>query len=132
MFFIWFYKHPDLRYGGYVLLASLFFIPLSAYLSKYCLISDKILTLIVILIFCSANIRNIVRLDNEFKRNDHFIYKNFPFFYIKNVEYKIKKITDDVNIYIVNEACWATPTPCLSSNINVKTINGYNFFYPQN
>jgi len=132
LFVIWFYKHPDLRYGGYVLLASIFFIPLSAYLSKYHFISDKMLTLIVIIIFCSTNIRNIIRLDNEFKRNDHFIYKNFPFFYIKNVEYKIKKITNDVKIYIVNEACWATPSPCLSSSINVKKINSYNFFYPQN
>mgnify|MGYP000554177690 CR=1 FL=1 len=48
-----------------------------------------------------------------------------------NVEYEKKIRQDDVVIYIVKkEMCWATPSPCLSSNINVKKINGYNFFYP--
>ena len=131
MFFIWFYKHPDLRYGGYVLLASVFFIPLSIYLSKYQLKNNNFLFVITILIIISLNIRNVIRINYEFNRDDIFVYKNFPFFYIKDVEYEKKNIQDDVVIYIVKkEMCWATPTPCLSSNINVKKINGYNFFYP--
>jgi hypothetical protein len=40
-FFLWFYKHPDLRYGGYGLLVSLFFIPLGLYLSKLLRIRTK-------------------------------------------------------------------------------------------
>jgi len=131
IFFIWFYKHPDLRYGGYVLLASIFFLPLSFYLSKYKLKNDNFFYAITILIIISLNIRNAVRINDEFKRDDPYIYKNFPFFYINNVKYEKKIIQEDVVIYIVNkEMCWATPSPCLPRNINVKKTNGYNFFYP--
>jgi hypothetical protein len=131
IFFIWFYKHPDLRYGGYVLLASIFFIPLSFYLSKYKLKNNVFFIAIAILIIISLNGRNLIRINDEFKRNDPFIYKNFPFFYINDVKYEKQKIQDDVVIYIVNkEMCWATPSPCVPKNINVKKINGYNFFYP--
>ena len=35
LFVEWFYNHPALRYGGYTLLALIFFIPVSIYLSKY-------------------------------------------------------------------------------------------------
>jgi len=131
IFFIWFYKHPDLRYGGYVLLSSIFFIPLSFYLSKYKLKNNTFFIAIAILIIISLNGRNLIRINDEFKRNDPFIYKNFPFFYINDVKYEKQKIQDDVFIYIVNkEMCWATPSPCVPKNINVKKISGYNFFYP--
>jgi len=131
IFFIWFYKHPDLRYGGYVLIASIFFIPLSFYLSKYKLKNNNFFYLITILIIISLNIRNVVRINDEFKRDDPYIYKNFPFFYIKDVKYEKKNMQEYVAIYIVDkEMCWATPSPCLPGNINVKKINGYNFFYP--
>ena len=131
-FFIWFYKHPDLRYGGYILVASIFFMPLSNYLSKFKLKNNLFFLTTTILVIISLNIRNIIRINNEFKRNDPFIYKNFPFFYIKDVEYEKKIIQDDVIIYItLRDVCWATPSPCLSGNINVKKINGYNFFYPK-
>ena len=33
--FEWFYNHPALRYGGYTLLALIFFIPISIYLSRF-------------------------------------------------------------------------------------------------
>jgi hypothetical protein len=131
IFFIWFYKHPDLRYGGYVLIASIFFIPLSFYLSKYKLKNNNFFYLITILIIISLNIRNVVRINDEFKRDDPYIYKNFPFFYINDVKYEKKNIQEDITIYIVDkEMCWATPSPCSPRNINVKKINGYNFFYP--
>jgi hypothetical protein len=131
IFFIWFYKHPDLRYGGYVLLASIFFLPLSVYLSKYKLKNNTFFYVITVLIIISLNIRNFARINDEFKRDDPYVYKNFPFFYIKDVKYEKKNIQEDVIIYIVNkEMCWATPSPCVPNNINVKKINGYNFFYP--
>ena len=129
-FLIWFLKHPDLRYGGYALVASLFFIPLSFVLSKYNLKNRNFFIAIGLLIIFSANIRNIIRILDEYKRNDSFVYKNFPFFYIKNVEYETKVIQHNVKIHIVNQACWAVPSPCLSNNINVSKINGYNFYYP--
>ena len=131
IFLIWFYKHPDLRYGGYVLLSSIFFIPLSYYLSKFKLKNNNFFIVITFLIIISLNIRNVIRIYGEFKREDIFVYKNFPFFYINNVKYEKKNIYKYVNVYIVNnDMCWATPSPCLPRIINVKKINGYNFFYP--
>jgi hypothetical protein len=82
-FIIWFNKHPDLRYGGYVLLALLFFIPATFYLSKYNVIyknTNLKVFLIVIIIFISFNIRNSLRIFSEFKRNDIYQFNNFPFF----------------------------------------------------
>jgi hypothetical protein len=89
-FIIWFNKHPDLRYGGYVLLALLFFIPTTFYLSKYKIIYKytnlKVLCLVVI-VFISFNTRNYLRIFSEFNRNDPYQFNNFPFFskeYLKN------------------------------------------------
>lgn len=131
MFSIWFYKHPDLRYGGYVLLASIFFIPLSIYLSRFDIKKNNFFIVITILIIISLNVRNAIRINNEFKREDPYVYKNFPFFYINNVKYEEKIIKEDLKIYIVSkDMCWATPSPCLHGNINVKKISGYHYFYP--
>jgi hypothetical protein len=129
-FFIWFYKHPDLRYGGYILIASIFFIPLSAYLSKFKLKNNNFFFIILFLILISINIRNIARIYSEFERNDPYVYKNFPFFYIKDIKYEKIKIKYDKIIYIVSGNCWAAPSPCVQGNINVKQIGGYSFFYP--
>ena len=70
-------------YGGYVLLALLFFIPVTFYLSKYNVIYKNTnfkVFLIVIIIFISFNIRNSLRIFSEFKRNDIYQFNNFPFF----------------------------------------------------
>jgi hypothetical protein len=50
---------------------------------------------------------------------------------VKFLQFDKKNVQENVAIYIVDkEMCWATPSPCLPKNINVKKINGYNFFYP--
>ena len=41
LFIEWFYNHPTLRYGGYCLIALLFFIPTSLLIEKYNLNSKK-------------------------------------------------------------------------------------------
>ncbi len=75
----WFFKHPSLRYGGYHILAVIFFIPASLHLSKLKLNFDDyykktlILVLVVVTIFIS---RNTQRLINENKLYDYNILKN--------------------------------------------------------
>lgn len=97
-FLIWFNKHPDLRYGGYVLLALIFFIPISFYLSKYKIVyknTNSKVFWIVIIVFISFNIRNGIRIFSEFNRNDVYKFNNFPFFsqeYLKsNIDFKLLK-----------------------------------------
>ena len=66
LFIEWFYNHPTLRYGGYTLLALIFFIPVSIFLSGYKL--DTELTkkktysifFIKVLNFMTKNIMRIV------------------------------------------------------------------------
>lgn len=129
---LWFFNHPDLRYGGYVLVASIFFIPLSIYLSKF--YYDKkninkffiIITLFSILIF---NGINFMRINYEFKRIDNYKYINFPFYHIENIPFKEKILQDNVKIFVIKSGfCWATPSPCLTTIINAKKIYGYVFF----
>jgi hypothetical protein len=130
-FFLWFNRHPDLRYGGYSLLVSIFFIPLSLYLSKFNykdFILKKFFVLTVVLVICSFNLRNVMRIIDEFKRNDNYKYTNFPFYHIDKVPYSEVSLDSDIKVFLVKNHCWATPSPCLTQNIKAKKIYNYDFF----
>ena len=103
----WFLKHPTLRYGGYHILALIFFIPASLHLSKLKLNFDEyfkktlILVLVVVTIFIS---RNTQRLINENKLYDYNILKNPNYKFIggdKNFYFRynnsIKENIDKIN-----------------------------------
>jgi len=132
---IWFNKHPDLRYGGYVLYALLIFIPLSNYLSKFQKNNlSKFLSIIAILAVIFFNVKNLLRINSEIMDNrELYSFRNFPFFNVKNPEYKIISLNDNSKAYLIvnnkNDSCWATPSPCLSGILNRKTINNYQFYY---
>lgn len=74
IFFIlieWFYNHPSLRYGGYCVIALIFFIPSSYLLSSYTINLKKYSRSVIFLVcltFIIFVIRNIDRLDNEVKK----------------------------------------------------------------
>ena len=65
LFFEWFYNHPALRYGGYCLIASIFFILLSIILEKFSISKENLikrtmyLMIIAALVFVSRNINRI-------------------------------------------------------------------------
>jgi hypothetical protein len=136
LFLVWFNKHPDLRYGGYVLLALLFFIPLSSYLSVYIKNKNNFIILITFFIIATYGSRNVLRVYNEFNssRPDMNRYKSFPFFHIEEVSYSIIYLKNNIKIFITNnnKMCWITPSPCVSEKINGDLINSYNFFYTLN
>ena len=74
LFVEWFYNHPSLRYGVYIIFALIFFIPLSYLLSKYEIsknFSLKIIILffLVILIFTGRNVNRIIYEQNFYKAN---------------------------------------------------------------
>lgn len=85
LFLEWLLNHPQLRYGGYHLVALLFFIPFIYFFSKPCITTkilankSKIIILITIIIFLG---RNIDRLINEFKLNNYNPLKNTKFLFI--------------------------------------------------
>ncbi len=84
LFIEWFIVHPALRYGGYVLVSLLFFIPLSFKLNNSSIKSKdffkKAIAIIIIVSFIFL-LRNIVRINNEFEK-----YRYKPF---QNVFYKV-------------------------------------------
>ena len=101
----WFYNHPSLRYGGYIIFALIFFIPLSNLLSKY-EISKNFSLKVIILFFLVTSIfvgRNINRIMYEqvfykadFKQN-MFFYTDKKHFKIDSKLKKLSKIYDNCN-----------------------------------
>ncbi len=91
LFIEWFYNHPALRYGGYTLLALIFFIPISIYLSRFKfnppILKKKIyfILLLTLLIFIS---RNISRINKEFNQYGYNPIKG-AFFYLNEDGFKI-------------------------------------------
>ena len=131
-FILWFFNHPDLRYGGYVLLSSLFFIPISVYLSKFYhkkIIFNKFFTIITIFVILSFNLINFLRINSEFKRTDYYKYINFPFYHVENISYEEVILKDNIKVFFIKGGhCWATPSPCLTSVVSSKKFFNYEFF----
>ncbi len=133
IFLIWFTNHPQLRYGGYSILFLTLSIPLAIFLSKF---ENKkffkrkfnLLILLVILIF---NMKNFIRINDEFQRTDHYKFKNFPYFAIQDKDYSFEKTKSGLIIYQTNGHCWNIPSPCVQSmdKLGLKTVkeNGYYF-----
>ena len=98
LFFEWLYNHPSLRYGGYTLLALIFFIPTSIYLSQFkfdsLMLKKKIyfILLLTLLIFIG---RNISRINKEFNQYGYNPIKG-AFFYMNkdsfNLNNKVEKL----------------------------------------
>ena len=70
----WFYNHPSLRYGGYIIFALIFFIPLSNLLSNYEVSKNFKFKLIILLflvtsIFIGRNIDRIIYEQNFYQAN---------------------------------------------------------------
>ena len=91
LFFEWFYNHPSLRYGGYTLLALIFFIPISIYLSQF-MFDKKVLIkkiyfilMLTLLVFFT---RNIIRINKEFKQYSYNPVKK-AFFYLNKGGFQI-------------------------------------------
>ena len=94
----WFVNHPALRYGGYTLFALCFFIPISLYLEKldFKKVNIKKRTLMLILItLIIFLIKNIDRINTEYKKYEYNILSN-PYFYLNENRFvydkKLKKI----------------------------------------
>ncbi len=105
----WFFNHPSLRYGGYVIFVLIFFIPLSYLLSKY-EISKNFSLKVVILFFLVTSIfvgRNIDRILYEqvfYKANfeqNMFFFTDKNHFRIDNKLKSLSKVYDNCDFDIV-------------------------------
>ena len=133
IFFIWFTKTPTLRYGGYSIVFLTLSIPIALIYQKLKNkdFFEKKLKYLIILIIVLFNLKNINRIDKEFKRTDLYKFDNFPFFAIPEKKFISEVFPSGLTIYRTSGHCWNTPTPCIghSGKINVNKNNGYYFIY---
>ncbi len=134
IFFIWFLKHPTLRYGGYSIVFLTLSIPIALMCNKMYIniFFKKRFNFLIILIIIIFNFKNIYRISEEFKRTDHYRFDNFPFFAIPDKKFYTENTSSGLIIYKTDGHCWATPSPCTQSigkfGFKVKKKNGYYFF----
>jgi len=119
----WFFNHPSLRYGGYVIFGLIFFIPLSYLLSKYQIsqnFSFKVVTLffLVTSIFVGRNIDRIVYEQNFYKAN----FKQNMLFFTDEKHFRIDKKLKDLSKIFNN--CYSDNTEC-SDNQDFVIKRGY-------
>jgi len=104
LFIEWFFNHPSLRYGGYTIIALLFFVPLSNYLAKNSVLEDldkklSILFFLSLIIFSSKNFFRIIDENLKYKYNpivnSFYSLNQNSFIYDK----KLKKLQKYINDY---------------------------------
>lgn len=127
---VWFIKFPQLRYGGFIIVANIIFLSFCFYVSNKSFSSKiykslKILSLIIILIFSG---RNIDRLIKENKLYGYDIISN-AFYNVENNKFNTKTLNDDIQINISEGSCWVIPQPCTHRSFKAKKINNYIFYY---
>jgi hypothetical protein len=135
---IWFLNHPAIRYGGYVIISALFFFPAAKYLIIFFSNNRNVkkkLNILIIVTFLIFNIKNLIRIANEFKRNDFYQFTNFPFYKSETGTFQKYYTSSGHLIYkadgTVGNYCWALPTPCgnVDENIQSKVFFNYIFYY---
>ncbi len=128
IFLIWFFNHPTLRYGGYSAVFLFISLPTVLFFEKFESrdFFNKKFIFIICLVVILFNVKNFIRITDEFERGDSYRYSNFPFFSVVEKEYTYKKFNSGLTIYAAHH-CWATPTPCghLSEKIKVSKKSGY-------
>ena len=128
---IWFFKFPQLRYGGFVILASVVFLPFSYFilnfkLNKKLLISSKCLIAIAIVIFVGRNIDRII------KETKIYNYKplGYSFFRLEKHNFSTIDIGEGITLNLTEGSCWSTNQPCSHrNNIKAKKKYGYIIYY---
>jgi hypothetical protein len=122
LFIEWFLNHPSLRYGGYVIIASIFFIIFLIFFNK---VGNKNRILILIVLFFSVGlIRNIHRISKEVIHYDHNILES-AFYSTDEFSYRINN-----RIKMINQNyndCTNNKKLCIDSIILMKKM-GINIY----
>ena len=126
----WFFNHPSLRYGGYIPIAICFFSIISIFIKEGNFNNklNKKMMYCIIFAFFVFNLKNLNRIHFEFNRTDQFNFKNFPYFFVPEKEFK--PIYDEKKVYlnIAKHHCWAVPSPCSNTIYAIEKNRGFIFF----
>ena len=120
----WFFQHPSLRYGGYCLIAVIFFIiPYLLFSLKKKKSNKKKIVLVLIFISLTFyNVRNISSIHKEYKQ-----YNYNPF---KNAFYKIEE--NNFKNYKLFKCSVEKNFTCSNKNIGISYDKNNKIFYKKN
>ena len=99
IFLEWFFKHPQLRYGGYHLIALLFFLPFSYYFNFVTLSyssffkKTKIILFLVLIIFSGRNIDRLINENQNYKFNP---FENLNFYHTDEIYRYMNYINENI------------------------------------
>ena len=132
LFIFWFFKFPQLRYGGYVVVYFVFAIPF-VFLFFDINFNNKFIKrkaiILIIISFLIFNFKNVLRIKNEINNDNLDNFKNFPLFFVKEIKTDIKYVNDH-KVYFVSGHCWAVKSTCVRDlKFNVKKKKNYIFYY---
>ena len=119
----WLLVLPQFRFGISIIVLLTFF-TLKFFFRKDIYIKKNQFILILIFLLIYFNYMNILRIKEEFSRNDEYKYINFPFFPVTEKQYLVR-YTSANNGYFspVNnqhqDHCFNLPTICSASNIDL-------------
>jgi len=125
LLFEWFYNHPSLRYGGYSLIALIFFIPLSIQISKF-EINNNFKKKLIMLILLSLIIfvgRNTNRIFIETEKYNYDIFKK-TYYIVSENHLRIDKFLRKIKNELYN--CKKKNIKnCIYQNIKIEKKNNY-------
>lgn len=98
----WFLNHPTLRYGGYHIIALVFFIPISLYLTNYNFSYKNFIKKAYILIIITSVIflfRNVSRLSDEYNLYNYNLINDTKFQFIGGDKKFHMRYNDHITLY---------------------------------
>ena len=129
IFILWFIKHPALRYGGYLPLSLMLFF-LFSLIFKENEINHKnykkkinVIILFVVIIF---NIKNLIRLNDEYKTDNEYKFENFPFYFIKEKKFE-SRLIEGKNYSKTEGFCWSIEPLCSGSFPKIRKNSFFIF-----
>jgi len=89
----WFYNHPALRYGGYCIIALLFFIPACIKLEKVKIDYIKYTRISMIFVILTISVFNLRNINRIFKEINFYKYKpiNETFYHVGDENFRIQE-----------------------------------------
>lgn len=132
LFLIWFNKHPQLRYGGYIICYFVGYYLIYPFLKNF--FSNRNVYLKNSLFICIFVLLGKIILSLNYMVLYKKSFDNFPYYNVIKPSYKSKKYYENFSInYAVSNFCGITPSICAQrgdswiKNISVKKIKGYYF-----
>ena len=120
----WLLSLPQFRFGFFIIYLLIFFL-LNLFTKKILILSNKFYTYLIFVVILFFIVNNLIRINSEFKRQDEYKYKNFPWFQLVDRQFK-SKVTGDLLYFVPTDkilSCYNIPSICSLKSIKIKSNN---------